>query len=231
MKTAALILLLLTLLSLSCAAPEVVPEPTVTPAPIIPEAPAESPVPVPPAAESLPETEPLPTLEDGSVLTPGEEYIFTLEASAGDGDGLVFWARNLPPGATFDTETQTFNWTPEIGQVGIYPGVCFHVANEYGEDSECINIIVPSSNNPPELSPVPLKVVDAGSLVTFTLQASDPDGDELEYTAHNLPPGAQFSPPSFSWVPTEAGVWPALSFTVSDGKLKATQRVIIAVRD
>ena len=202
MKIAMLLILILSL-ALSCSSPQV------------PDEPAELPR-VKPGVE--------PGVEH--VLTPDEENTFQLSAT---GDDLVFYAKNLPPGATFNPETRTFSWVPEIGSAGIYTGVGFFVTDGEFTDFEFINIIVRSANNPPVMSSVPLKVVNAGDLLTFTLQASDPDGDELEFYASNLPPGAQFSAPSFSWIPEEAGVWPAISFTVTDGKVKVTRQVIIAV--
>lgn len=225
--------LILTLIILALFAALIIPsfqctstrETTQTQEPTLPSASA------PPAA-ATPSTEPvpeLPRLQDGSVLSPGEDNTFTVGAADADSNNLVFWANNLPPGATFDTVTHTFSWTPQRGQAGIYPGVTFFVSDGELTDSESIKIIVFSANKPPVLTAVPLKTVAVGNLVTFTLQASDPDGDELVFSARNLPPGAQFSPPSFSWIPAEAGVWPAISFTVSDGKLKTTRQVIIAV--
>jgi hypothetical protein len=138
---------------------------------------------------------------------------------------------NVPEGAVFDPETRTFSWIPGEGDAGIYLGVCFRVTDPGGlYDEECINIIVLDDNLAPSLSPIPLKVVDSGGVVTFTLQANDPDGDGLTFFAKNLPPGAVFTPPVFSWLAEEPGVWPGLVFGVTDGKEKVTQRVIIAVR-
>jgi hypothetical protein len=183
-----------------------------------------------PAMAPAPTTAAVPPLKDGTTLQPGEESTFSVGATDSDNNTLTFWAKNLPPGATFDPDTRTFSWTPARGQAGIYPGVTFYVSDGQLSDSESINIIVFSANSAPVLKAIPVKVVDAGNLITFTLQATDPDGDELVFTAKNLPPGAQFNPPSFSWVPTAAGIWPAITFTVSDGHLKDTKQVIIAVR-
>ena len=171
-----------------------------------PPPPPEPPLPPAPAAPPLPEP-------FGAELPPPEYEL-----------------KNVPEGAVFDPETQTFSWQTQLGDAGIYPGVCFSVTDGEYTVTECITIIVLSTNRPPDLSYIPLKVVDLGDILTFTLQASDPDGDELEFFAQNLPPDSQFSPPSFSWLPSEKGIWPALTFGVTDGKKKTTQQVIIAVR-
>lgn len=172
----------------------------------------------------------LPILEDGTILTPGDNQTFSIGVSDEDGDILQYSARNLPPGAAFDPATKMFTWTPAIGQAGIYPGVRFYVTDGELGDSESITITVPSSNHVPVLPPIALKVVNVNTLITFTLHGSDQEGDTLTYSAKNLPPGAIFDPPSFTWLPTQVGVWPAICFIVSDGKARVTQQAIIVVR-
>lgn len=180
---------------------------------VFPEPGPPEPMP-PPAVPSSPppEPEPLPEPFAAEPLPPEVEL------------------ENVPEGAVFDPETRTFSWQTQPGDAGIYLNVCFTVTDPGGlSDTECITIIVFSSNQEPVLSQIPIQVVDLGGVLTFTLQASDPDGDEIEFFAQNLPPGSQFSPPTFSWAPTETGIWPGLIFGVTDGEEKTTQQVIIAV--
>ncbi|MEW6380449.1 MAG: Ig domain-containing protein [bacterium] len=58
-------------------------------------------------------------------------------------------------------------------------------------------------NHPPLFEPVDDQGVDEGAILTFTLTATDPDGDNLTYSASNLPAGAVFNPNTreFSWGP------------------------------
>ena len=74
-------------------------------------------------------------------------------------------------------------------------------------------------NSPPVLSPIGNKTVDAGSLLEFTVSASDPDGDSLTYSASNLPEGASFVGQIFNWTPgyDQAGTY-EVTFTVEDGR-------------
>ena len=82
--------------------------------------------------------------------------------------------------------------------------------------------------------------VDEAQNLTFTVDATDPDGsrDTLTYSASGLPAGATFDPVTrqFSWTPgyTDAGVH-TVAFTVSDGtrafSLSSTEAVTITVRD
>jgi len=59
-------------------------------------------------------------------------------------------------------------------------------------------------NRTPELVSIGNKLVDEGSPLSFTVSASDPDGDILNYTSPNLPAGALLNPDTgtFSWTPT-----------------------------
>lgn len=80
--------------------------------------------------------------------------------------------------------------------------------------------------------------VDENRLLSFGVEATDPDGDALTYTASNLPAGATFDPSTrvFSWTPdyTQAGEY-TVSFTASDGtrsySLSGTKDVTITVRN
>ncbi len=137
--------------------------------------------------------------------------------------------RELGGAATFDPETQTFSWTPGPGTAGVYPDICFQVTDGEFTDEECITIYVLSSNLPPDLGAIGLRLGEVGTVLAFTLQATDPDGDELQFSARNLPPGAQFIPPTFTWVPTEAGVWAGIYFSVTDGEATVTEQMTIAV--
>ncbi len=80
--------------------------------------------------------------------------------------------------------------------------------------------------------------VDENRSLTFSVEATDPDGDALTYDASGLPVGASFDPTTrqFSWTPdyTQAGEY-TVTFTASDGdrqySLSATKDVTITVRD
>jgi hypothetical protein len=91
------------------------------------------------------------------------------------------------------------------------------------------------SNRPPELAPVGNKIVDEGQLLSFTISATDPDGDPLTYSASNLPPGASFDPSTqtFSWTPgyDQAGTYANIHFEVSDGTASVFEEITIRVNN
>ncbi|HTY52856.1 MAG TPA: putative Ig domain-containing protein [Methanomicrobiales archaeon] len=87
-------------------------------------------------------------------------------------------------------------------------------------------------NRPPVLKPIGNRKVNAGSPLGFTASATDPDGDDLTYSALGLPSGASFNAASgaFSWTPktTQAGTC-TVTFVVSDGSLPDSETVTITV--
>jgi len=78
----------------------------------------------------------------------------------------------------------------------------------------------PGENYPPILSPIGNKTIKAGTNLSFTLSATDPEGQELEYSATNLPEGASLNSESgfFSWIPQKEDEGNhMITFAVSDG--------------
>jgi hypothetical protein len=156
-------------------------------------------------------------------VNEGQLLQFTVTATDPDGDGLVYSASNLPPGATFNATTRVFSWTPGYGQSGSYTVVLFTVTDNgtpAQNDSEIITIAVANVNRPPVLDPIENKSVSEGQLLQFTVSASDPDSDTLTYSASNLPTGATFnaSTKTFSWTPgySQSGTYADILFTVTD---------------
>jgi hypothetical protein len=75
-------------------------------------------------------------------VNEGAQLTFTISASDADGDALTYSASNLPLGATFDTATRTFSWTPGYSQAGVYASVHFQVSDSKLTDYEDITITV-----------------------------------------------------------------------------------------
>ncbi len=78
-----------------------------------------------------------------------------------------------------------------------------------------------STNIPPILSAIGSKSVNENETLTFTVSATDANGDSLTYSASGLPAGADFNPSlrRFSFTPsyTQAGSY-LVTFSVSDEK-------------
>ena len=100
-----------------------------------------------------------------------------------------------------------------------------------GNESTPSNIVDSSPviiaiNHPPVLAAIGSKTINEGTNLSFTLSATDPDGDSLTYSATGLPNGATFNAATrtFTWTPgnTQAGNY-TVSFSVSDGSLNQAQ--------
>ena len=93
----------------------------------------------------------------------------------------------------------------------------------------------PSGNHRPKIKHVWYKRVAVGELVTFTIVATDPDGDVLTYAMQEpSPDGATFDAEGshiFHWIPAadQVGRY-VLHFTVSDGQASDFELVIVDVR-
>ncbi|MFC2004924.1 putative Ig domain-containing protein [Chloroflexota bacterium] len=79
----------------------------------------------------------------------GQLLQFTIAASDADGDPLSYSASNLPAGASFNSTSRNFSWTPGFSQAGNYPDVHFEVTDGTLTDSENITISVRDVSTPP----------------------------------------------------------------------------------
>ena len=90
-------------------------------------------------------------------------------------------------------------------------------------------------NNPPVIATIGNKTVNEGQSLTFTISATDADGDILSYSATNLPSGASFNPTTriFQWTPgyTQSGTYPNVKFSVTDGILTINENITITVNN
>ena len=109
--------------------------------------------------------------------------------------------------------------------------------NLVGADTDGLNDIYESrlTNASPALEQIGDRTVGEGELLQLTLSATDSDGDELIYSASNLPPGARFDPASrtFTWTPgsDQAGNYPDVRFQVADGGASDAEDITITVND
>ena len=171
------------------------------------------------------------------MINEGEFLEFTITSTDPDGDNLINSASNLPPGASFNSNTGVFSWMPNYTQTGNYLDILFSVSDDNlpsEGDFEVITITVGNIDRPPELDPIGNKTVNEGELLEFNISATDPDGDDLIYSADNLPAGAVFNPITkvFNWTPnyTQTGNYSNVLFTVVvDGKPEETDFEVISI--
>lgn len=96
-------------------------------------------------------------------------------------DVLSYSATPLPPGATYDTSTGHFSWTPSPSDAGTYT-LTFCVNDGFASDCETITITVTAINTPPVAVAGGPYSGGVGIPITFDGSgSSDPDGDNLTY--------------------------------------------------
>ena len=154
---------------------------------------------------------------------------FTTSATDGDvGDTLTYGASNLPTGATFNTTTRVFSWTPTYAQAGTYNTVTFNVTDGTDSDSEVITITVNNVTVAPILAPIGNKSVTVNNTLTFTISAVDPDGGTITYSISGNPAGSTLNNTTgaFSWLPLVSGSYPGVTLTATDNDTLTDSEII-----
>ncbi|MDP8238472.1 MAG: tandem-95 repeat protein [Candidatus Hatepunaea meridiana] len=131
-------------------------------------------------------------IEDQDV-NEGDMLSIFFNAYDTDGDQLTILARDLPEGSLIDG--QYFNWRTNYEQAGEYD-ITFRIIDNGQPPLHIdvdVNITVHEGNRPLAWQDIdPITAVE-GAEVSFNVTATDPDGDDLELTAGNLPEGAEFT--------------------------------------
>ncbi len=93
---------------------------------------------------------------------------------------------------------------------------------------------VSTVNNPPVFDPVEDKTVNEGETLTFTVNATDAEGDPISYSVDKRPDGASFDPSTktFTWTPgfNQAGTY-EVDFIANDGNSSSVLTVNIVVNN
>jgi hypothetical protein len=168
---------------------------------------------------------------------------FTVEGSDPDGDGLSIDAvsDDLPDGWEFadnEDNTGTFTWTPGYEDSGEYLLTLTVSDAEFDVETE-VTINVIHVNRPPVWNEdlVASYEVDENEQLEFTVEGSDPDGDELAVSAssEDLPEGWEFvdnndHTGTFTWTPTfdDSGEY-TLTLIISDEEFDVETDVTITV--
>lgn len=154
---------------------------------------------------------------------------FNVTATDPDGDHVDMFGSELPPGSTFTDHgdlTGTFSWTPTMSMTGANMASFTGTDGRGGSGTASTLITVTGAqpaNHAPVLSAPLTQQVDEGVNLTFTVTASDQDGDHVTLTADQVPSGAMFTDnmdnsAAFSWTPTstQSGTY-NVAFSGNDG--------------
>ncbi|PSB57202.1 putative Ig domain-containing protein [Chamaesiphon polymorphus] len=136
---------------------------------------------------------------------------FAIFIDNGNGTGII----RLTPDKNTDAGNYVLNLTATENRP-----ISLGEANSYTTN---LVIQIDAPNDAPKLAPIPDSVAVVGEKLEFTIQAKDPNQDNLTFTTSGLPAGATITPSAIygkatlSWTPTLAdiGNYP-ISITVTD---------------
>lgn len=168
-------------------------------------------------------------------IDENQELTITLNATDQDGQILTYSAtsNDLNVSDKFDPNTRTFSWTPTYDDSGQYH-VTFSVNDGEDQVDQDVMITVNHVNRPPVITAIDDKNISELAQLTFPVVASDPDGDQLTYSAScSTNYVTSFFDPNtqvFDWLTTynDSGVY-LITFTVSDGNLSVNEDVTVTV--
>jgi hypothetical protein len=169
------------------------------------------------------------------VAQVGVKLAFDVSASDPDaGDTVTLSASNIPSGAAVIPNPSTGNpagaqvsFTPNSSQAGQTFTISFIATDNHGASvSGSVEITVgnsppsPPVNHPPIISVPGPQTIGVGETLTFTVTASDPDGDRVTLSSDSLPTNASFNTATgiFSFTPSssQAGMVLTASFKATD---------------
>lgn len=108
-------------------------------------------------------------------------------------------------------------------------------ADDDGDDDADDDADDDTDNSPPVLEPIGPRATGENEHLEIAVSATDADGDELTFSATNLPPGADFDADTatFAWTPGpgQEGTWPGVRFLVTDGHAVDEESITISVGD
>ena len=199
-------------------------------------------------AEASPSSNRPPVFTSTPITTAsvGNPYTYNITATDPDGNALTLTAPTLPAWLTFTPGANgagTLSGAPAAGDVGSHP-VVLRVIDDGSPNlsaNQTFTIAVsalPPTNRPPAFTSTPISTASVGSLYSYAITTSDPDGNALALTAPTLPAWLTFTPGAngagtLSGIPGPADLGPhAVVLRVTDNgtpSLSADQAFTITV--
>ena len=139
-------------------------------------------------------------------------------------------------------------WQTDYDDAGTYK-VVVHAEGKGFREDENVNVTVNNLDRPPAFDEVPNQFIDENQELQIELSASDPDGDDTEFSVENMPHDATLAGDIFIWRPDFDTVRKAgfvdyfvenfkpltetsyLKFKASSGENEVVRNVIITVKD
>lgn len=164
----------------------------------------------------------------------GQTLQFRVHGTDVDSDSLVLTAAPLPMHATFHDSGNgagVLTFTPDYYQAG-NKSIYFTVSDLVNSDYEQVVVTIVNVPQPPSLDSIGPRSVVEGSVLTFRIHATDPDGDQMTFSVANNPPNSSLidsgnGAGSFAFSPSfvQAGHYP-VTFKVTDATGKPDSELV-----
>jgi beta-glucanase (GH16 family) len=180
-----------------------------------------------------PNTAPSITSQADPFITPGVNYVYTLQGFDADGDDLTLAAPILPQWLSFNSTTGILSGTPTTADIGAH-NVSLTVDDGTEQAIQTFSFIVSlAPNTAPSITSQAERFVAAGVTYSYRVQVFDAEGDTLTLSLTSAPDWLTLDNASgiLSGTPTNANVGGHdVNVMVSDGSNSVTQNFRITVR-
>ncbi|MSN26302.1 MAG: hypothetical protein GJV46_10600 [Geobacter sp.] len=155
-------------------------------------------------------------------------YSYNVTATDSNRDTLYYRLYSAPSGMTIDLNTGLISWVPSQSQTGSNYVTVEVVDSKGGKATQRFTCRVSAnggtSNNPPVISTPGNQTNNKGDAVSLQIQASDPDGNTIDYSATGLPSGLSISSTGLisGSISNSASPDNATVVTVSDGNFSTS---------
>jgi len=171
-----------------------------------------------------------------SAVTADAGYVYALQAQDSENDTLVYYLTTAPPGMTIDAASGLVSWSPGLSDLGAHPVEIAISDGRGGGAQQNYTLVVNDGvgNLPPEITSLAPQYVVEGELFSYTVVATDPDGDSLTTSVTQAPSGSTLNGDTIEWTPASGGEIPryaSFRVEVSDGANTAYQNFFVAVVD
>ncbi len=166
-------------------------------------------------------------------VNQNSEYSYTVAADDPDGDVLIYSAVQKPAWLNFNQVSRVLSGTPGGNDVGFH-NVTLRVTDGQEEADQVFQIEVIDVNDAPEFTSTPPVTVDQDANYSYTVLATDADGDGITYSAPQIPSWLSFNPASrvLSGRPTNDDVgFHDVTLRISDGQLETDQAFQVIVNN
>ncbi len=141
----------------------------------------------------------------GSSTTIDQPYTYDVDATDPDGDPITYSLEQAPSGMLIDAVSGVISWTPTAAEVGEHP-VSVKASDDRGAyvTQTYFLFVTEQPNEIPTITSTPPQWVMVDHAYSYDVEATDADGDPIEYTLEIAPTGMTINAASgvIAWAPT-----------------------------